>query len=130
MSNAQTFARVFGAVYVLVGIAGFIGALGGTTSQEGNELLGIFGITLVHNIVHLGVGAAFLLGSSTDAAARSTSIAIGAVYLLVGVVGLIGIAFVDDLLHINLADNLLHLGTGALALYFGMAGKGSAVTSS
>lgn len=120
MSLAQKFNRTFGAVYVLVGIIGFVDAAGGTASQTGNTLLGIFGVTLVHNIVHLGVGAAFLISSSSDDNAKKASLAIGAVYLLVGVVGLLGIEVIDDLLFINLADNLLHLVTGGLALAVGL----------
>lgn len=123
MTNAQKFARVFGIVYVLVGILGFIPALGGSTSQDGNTLLGIFGINLIHNIVHLGVGAALLFGSASDSAARSVSIVIGVVYGLVAILGLLNVAFVVDPLSINFADNLLHLGTALLALYFGLAGR-------
>src|SRR5687768_10002641 len=118
MSNAQKFARVFGAVYVLVGILGFIPAVGGSTSQTGNELLGIFGINLLHNVVHLAVGAAFLVGSASDAGARSMCIAIGVVYLLVAILGFLGVQFVVDLLAINAADNILHIVTAAFALYF------------
>jgi hypothetical protein len=119
MSLAQKFNRTFGAVYVAIGIVGFVELVGGTTSQTGSKLLGIFGVTLVHNLVHLGVGAAFLAGSSTDDNARKTALAIGAVYLLVGVIGLFGIGFVNDLLFINGADNVLHFATGALAVAVG-----------
>lgn len=125
MTNAQKFARVFGAIYVLVGILGFIPAVGGSTSQTGNELLGIFGINLLHNVVHIAVGAAFLVGSSSDSAARSISIAIGVVYLLVAVLGFMNLDFMVDLLAVNTADNLLHIVTAALALYFGLAGRGA-----
>lgn len=124
-SLPQMFARVFGAVYILVGIIGFIGPLGGTASQEPNTLLGIFGITLVHNIVHLAVGAAFLAGSVNDGLARITCIAIGVTYTLVGIVGLLNIAFIDDLLAINGADNGLHFATGILALVVAFVGKGA-----
>ncbi len=123
MTNTQKFARAFGAIYVLVGIIGFISALGGTTSQEGNELLGIFGVTLIHNVIHLAVGIAFLAAAGTDAGARTVSTAIGVVYLLVAILGFLNVEFVVDVLHNNMADNLLHLVTAVLALYFGLAGK-------
>jgi hypothetical protein len=115
----QKFARTFGIVYLAVGLLGFVEVgLGGTTSQTPSKLLGIFGITAVHNLVHLAVGAAFLAGSTTDANARSVSTVIGAVYLLVGLLGLT--TLLNGLLAINLADNLLHFATGILALYFGL----------
>lgn len=120
MSLAQKFTRTFGAVYVLVGVLGFVDLVGGTTSQTGSKLLGIFGVTLLHNVVHLAVGAAFLVGSSSDDNAKKTSLAIGAVYLLVAVIGFLGIDAINNLLAINLADNLLHLATGALALAVGL----------
>lgn len=125
MTNAQKFARVFGAVYVLVGILGFIPAVGGSTSQTGNDLLGIFGINILHNVIHLAVGIAFIGGSSSDAAARAVSIAIGIVYLLVAILGFMGLAFMVDLIFANTADNLLHLATAVLALFFGFAGRGA-----
>ncbi|MGQ0678388.1 MAG: DUF4383 domain-containing protein [Actinomycetota bacterium] len=128
MSLAQMFARIFGAVYVLVGVVGFLPFVGGTFNQDPNNLLGIFGVTLVHNIVHLAVGAAFLVASTSDALARPVNIAIGVVYTLVGVVGVLNIAFVNSLLAINLPDNLLHFATGILALVFGFIGKGAATT--
>lgn len=112
----QLFALVFGAVYVLVGILGFIGPL----TPDG-RLLGIFGINVLHNIVHLAIGALFLVGSTSAALAKTINLVIGAVYLLVGVLGLLGI-LVPNLINNNVADTALHLVTGALAVYFGTAG--------
>lgn len=126
MSNTQKFTRVFGAVYLLVGILGFIPAVGGSTSQEVHKLLGIFGVNVLHNIVHLGVGAAFVAGSVSDSAARTVAVVIGLVYLLVGIVGIFSL---QSLLGINVADDGLHLGTAALSLYFGLSGKTAANTS-
>lgn len=114
----QKFAYAFGAVYVLVGLAGFAVTGGvGFASPDGNPLI-LFDVNPLHNIVHLAIGAAFLLGAKAGPiAARSTNMAIGAVYLLVGVVGL----FIDrgaeyNILALNMADNWLHLVSGAAAL--------------
>ncbi len=123
MSLAQKFATTFGGVYVLVGIVGFISFFGGTADQSPNALLGIFGVTALHNVVHLLVGFAFLAGAQNDSVARMVSIAIGAVYTLVGAIGVLNLAFVTDLLNINLADNLLHFATGLLALAIGFQGR-------
>lgn len=119
-SIAQKFAKVFGAVYVLVGVLGFVSAAGGTSSQSPNLLLGIFGVTLAHNIAHLAIGAAFLVGSYSPRSARITCVAIGAAYVLLGTVGLLEYRSVEELLNINQADNLLHFATGLLAIMFGL----------
>ncbi|MEX0789206.1 MAG: DUF4383 domain-containing protein [Actinomycetota bacterium] len=123
MSLAQKFATTFGGVYVLVGILGFISFFGGTSDQTPDFLLGIFGVTAVHNVVHLLVGFGFLAGAQTDRSARLVSLTIGAVYTLVGVIGVLNLAIVNDLLNINLADNLLHFATGLLALAIGLQGR-------
>jgi glucose uptake protein GlcU len=91
--------------------------------------LGIFGVTAVHNVVHLLVGFAFLAGAQNDRVARLVSMTIGAVYTLVGVIGVLNLALVNDLLNINLADNLLHFATGLLALAVAFQGRRAAVTA-
>lgn len=73
---ARQFAIVFGAVYVLVGVLGLI---------LPSPLLGIFGINLLHDIVHLAIGglwlfSAFVAPMGPDSA-RKTSQLIGAVLL-------------------------------------------------
>ncbi|HEX2052869.1 MAG TPA: DUF4383 domain-containing protein [Actinomycetota bacterium] len=129
MTLAQKFATTFGGVYVLIGILGFIPALGGTASQTPDFLLGIFGITAAHNVVHLLIGLAFLAASRTDANARMASNVIGAAYILVGILGLLNLDFVNDLLNINGADNVLHFVSGIAALAVGMAGRRGVATA-
>ena len=51
---------------------------------------------------------------------RMASLAIGVIYLLVGVIGLFNIDFIQDLLFLNAADHVLHFGTGFLALAVGL----------
>lgn len=123
MSLAQKFATTFGGVYVLVGILGFVSFFGGTTDQAPGFLLGIFGVTALHNVVHLLVGFGFLAGAQTDRSARLVSMTIGAVYTLVGVIGVLNLTLVNNLLNINLADNLLHFATGLLALAIAFQGR-------
>src|SRR3712207_8256555 len=51
--------------------------------------LGIFMVNPFHNIVHLLIGAALLIGGlSSVSAAKATNTTIGAAYLLVGLIGL------------------------------------------
>ena len=119
----QLFGLVFGAVYVLVGILGFIDPL----VSDDDKLLGIFGITPLHNVAHLAVGALLLFGSRAPDTARMVNLVVGVVYLLLGVLGLFGILIEDGQaidLNNNAADTVLHFATAALALYFGTAGSG------
>lgn len=119
----QLFGLVFGAVYVLVGILGFIDPL----VDDQDRLLGIFGITPLHNVAHLAVGALLLFGSRAPDTARMVNLVVGVVYLLLGVLGLFGILIEDGQaidLNNNAADTVLHFATAALALYFGTAGSG------
>jgi hypothetical protein len=126
MTLAQKFATTFGGVYVAVGLLGFLPFLGGTYNQDPDNLLGIFGITAVHNVVHLLIGAAFLASARTDANARQASLGIGGLYVLVGIIGLLNLEFVNDLLNINGADNVLHFVSGLAAIGVGLAGRNAA----
>lgn len=122
---AQWFGFVFGVVYLVVGILGFV--LEGASEDE---LLGIFGVNALHNVVHLAIGLALVLGSRGHQTAKGVNTVIGVVYLLVGILGLAGGVIVEDLINNNAADTVLHLATGALALYFGTAGAEATARSS
>src|SRR5215210_8186159 len=94
----QKTARLVGIVFLLVGIAGFIPGLT-TDLYEGlefagddgtSELLGIFEVSVLHNIVHGLFGIAGLALAATASGARTFLIGGGAIYLLLAVVQLIG----------------------------------------
>ncbi|SKC48164.1 DUF4383 domain-containing protein [Krasilnikoviella flava] len=119
-SANRLLAAVFGTVYLLVGLAGFVVTAGvGFAATEGNTLL-LFEVNPLHNIVHLGVGAALLLASRTVTAARGVNVTIGAVYLLVGVLGLFLIGTGANIIALNGADNVLHLASAILLLGVGL----------
>lgn len=125
-SLAQILALLFGVTFLLVGIAGFIpgvttpydelGILG--TDSEA-ELLGLFRVSVLHNIVHM------LFGVGIVAAAReSWSIAYliggGVAYALVSAYGFLIDEHSDaNFLPVNTADNFLHV-----ALTLGLLGAG------
>jgi hypothetical protein len=120
----QRFAQVFGAVYLLVGLLGFAFTGFANFAGTSDDKLLLFGVNPLHNIVHLAVGALWLASSRSEASARTVSILIGAVYLVVGVLGLFINGSSDlNLLNINQPDNALHLASAALGLYFGLAGR-------
>ena len=121
-SPAQLLTLLIGATFILVGILGFIPgittdydelAFAGEDSTA--ELLGIFQVSILHNIVHLIFGIAGLALARTIDGARTYLIGGGAIYLALWLLGLVG---GGDWIPANTADNWLHftLGTGMVAL--------------
>jgi cyanate permease len=110
----QTLALAFGAVYALVGLLGF--AVSGDVDfagKDGASLLG-FDVNGLHNIVHLLIGVALLAASRTHAAAKSANLTIGAVYVLLAVLGPFINDTAADIIGLNGADHVLHLLSGVL----------------
>ena len=124
----QKAAMAVGAVFLLVGILGFIP---GVTSQmdqmdmAGHEsealLLGTFQISILHNLVHLLFGVAGLVLARTYSNAKNYLLIGGVIYLVLWIYGLL----IDqeseaNFVPFNDADNWLHLVLGvamvALAL--------------
>lgn len=112
----QTLAKVFGAVFLLVGILGFIP---GVTTD--GHLLGIFDVSPLHNIIHIASGLVALALSMSEKNAQLYFRVFGVVYGLVTVIGFIQGTTVLGLIGVNVADNLLHLAITAVALYAGFA---------
>lgn len=109
-SPNRLVATIFGVVYLLVGLLGFF-VTGGVAfaGTEGASLLG-FAVNPLHNIVHLLIGAALLIaGLSSISAAKSVNGVVGAVYLLVGIVGFFIAGTGANILALNTADHFLHL---------------------
>ncbi len=121
----QTVSLVFGVVYLAVGILGFLPFLGGSYTQTSTNLLGIFPINLLHNLVHAIIGIAGIAGAASLASARTFCQVVGVVLLLLGVVGI----FLPEplgLLNIGGVDIALHLVTGGILAYFGFAAPATA----
>ena len=114
-TTLQTIAMLFGAVFLIVGILGFIPGI--TTNAPGDfagedsdaELLGIFQVSILHNIVHLLFGIAGLALARTWDGARTYLIGGGIIYLALWLLGMVGGA---DWVPTNSADNWLHFGLG------------------
>ncbi|MFI9812969.1 DUF4383 domain-containing protein [Saccharothrix variisporea] len=116
----QSAALAVSIVFALVGIAGFIPGL--TTDYDtmqfaGHEsqaqLLGVFNVSILHNLVHLAFGVVGFLMARTAAGATTYLVGGGVVYLVLWLYGLLidhdsGANFVP----VNTADNWLHLGLG------------------
>jgi len=117
-SPNRLVATIFGAVYLLVALLGFL-VTGGTgfASTDGVLLLGLFEVNWLHNIVHLLIGAALLIaGLSNVRAAKSANGVVGAVYLLVGIIGFFIVDTAANILALNTADHFLHLLSAVILL--------------
>lgn len=127
----QKTAALVAATFLLVGVLGFIPGI--TTNYDrlefaGHEsdaqLLGLFSVSVLHNLVHLAFGAAGLALVRTVQGARLFLIGGGVIYLLLVVYGLL----VDrhdeaNFVPLDAADDWLHLVLGlamvALGVLFG-----------
>jgi hypothetical protein len=113
--------------FLAVGIAGFIpgitthyGDLEFAGHDSGAKLLGVFQVSILHNLVHLAYGTAGLALWRTRAGARAFLVVGGLVYLLLALYG----ALVPEhsgwnWIPVDRDDDLLHLGLG-----LGMFGLG------
>ncbi|MDQ0379443.1 DUF4383 domain-containing protein [Amycolatopsis thermophila] len=126
----QPAAALVAVVFLLVGVLGFIP---GITSHyddltfaghhSGALLLGVFAVSVLHNIVHLLFGIIGLALSRSPGGSRGFLVIGGFAYLVLWVYGLAidqhsGANFVP----LNNADNWLHLalGVGMIALGWGL----------
>lgn len=130
-SDLQRAAAAVGTVFLVVGILGFIpGITTGYDTMEfaghesGAKLLGIFEVSILHNIVHLLFGVAGLALARSWNGARSFLLGGGAIYLVLWIYGLL----VDhdapaNFVPVNDADDWLHfaLGLGMIALGVALA---------
>lgn len=125
-TTLQRASQVVGAVFLLVGILGFIPGI--TTNYEslgmaghGSEalLLGIFQVSVLHNVVHLLFGVAGILMARTHTQSRNFLLYGGIIYLVLWIYGLlVGHDTPANFVPVNGADNWLHLllGLGMVAL--------------
>ncbi|MEU4221244.1 DUF4383 domain-containing protein [Actinoplanes sp. NPDC026623] len=113
-------------VFLLVGVLGFIPGVTtdySTMTFAGHhsdaKLLGVFEVSVLHNIVHLLFGLAGILMARTADRARLYLIGGGAVYLVLWLYGLVvGQETAANFVPLNPADDWLHLvlGIGMIAL--------------
>lgn len=123
LTPAQVVALALGVVYLAVAFIGF--AATGFSDFAGHtfdQKLLIFALNPLHNIVHLGTGAAWLVASGRHEAARRVNLTLGLVYAVVTVLGMLGLLKFLAISGWGAADNWLHLVTAVVAVYFGTAG--------
>jgi hypothetical protein len=118
---AQYFALGIGVVYLLVGIVGFA-VTRSDASQSGDGTLVIFAVNALHNLLHLAVGAVWLVASQVRAWAKTANLLLGITYALLAVLGFAGVLGFLNIGRLLDPDNILHLGTAVIAIYFGSSG--------
>ncbi len=110
--SVRIYAQVVGVVLLLIGMLGLL--LGE------RALLGILNIDIVEDIVHLLTGGILVyvgFGQRDEEIARTVVGALGAIYLLVGMLGFIIPMLFGLLPHgYSVVDNLIHLALGVLSL--------------
>ena len=130
-SLAQTLATVFGIAFLAAGILGFIPGITtdyGDLSFAGNDsqaqLLGLFQVSVLHNVVHILFGVAGLALARTWEGARGYLLGSGVIYVVLFLYGVMVDSGSDaNFVPINGADNVLHLllAVGLLGSYFASA---------
>ncbi len=125
--NARMFALIFGAIYLVIGLLGFV-TTGGSmdASDAAPRLMGLFPINVAHNIVHILIGLWGLLSYRSDDGSVAYARGLAILYALVGIMGLLPAPFRNTfgLMPIFGADVALHLLTAAIAAYFGFVAPG------
>ena len=126
--HVRYFALVYGIVFLLVGIAGFVpGFL--APPEEGRvltvntgfgRLFDLFPVNLLHNLVHIVFGIWGLAAYRTFSAARTYARAVAVIYGLLTIMGLIPVLSTTfGLIPIYGHDVWLHALLAIVAAYFG-----------
>lgn len=124
----KTFALIFGIVYAVAGVLGFIPALVVTPELSGDLgveaghglLLGIFPVNVVHNLVHLGVGIWGILAAKAFASSVFYAKANAVIFALLAILGIIPATdTLFGLVPLYGHDIWLHILNAVVAGYFG-----------
>jgi len=129
-SPVQVAALFVGIAFLLVGILGFVPGI--TTNLYSGldfaghmgdaKLLGLFQVSILHNIVHLLFGIAGIALAKTFSGARTYLVGGGIIYLVLWVYGLVVDRGSDaNFVPVNSADNWLHFLLGATMVVLGLA---------
>ncbi len=128
--RTRYFALVYGILFALVGIAGFIPGL--VTPPEAGvdlavdaghgRLLGLFPVNALHNVVHLFFGVWGIAAYRSFPAARVYARSVAVIYAVLAIMGLIPVLNTTfGLIPLYGHDIWLHLLLAAVAAYFGFA---------
>lgn len=127
-TSVQLAALIIGAVFLLVGVLGFIPGvttdydmLEWSGQESGAKLFGIFEVSVLHNAVHLLFGVAGIILYRAATTARRYLVIGGIVYLALWLYGLLIDHDTDaNFVPVNTADNWLHLALGIVMVGLGV----------
>lgn len=116
-SQIQLGSAGFGAVFLLVGVAGFIPGItshfmdmGFAGRESSAKLVGIFQVSVLHNVVHLLFGVIGVLLASTPLRARNYLFYGGIAYGVLFFYGIVvSYGSPANFVPFNAADNALHI---------------------
>jgi hypothetical protein len=125
--SIKAFSAVFGIIFLLAGVAGFIPGLSpmhdhpGVTFDAGSRLaLGLFPVNLLHNLVHIIFGIWGLAAARSFGGSRAYARGVAIVYAVLTVMGLIPFADTTfGLIPLYGNDVWLHAALAVIAAYFG-----------
>ncbi len=127
--STRTFALIFGIVFLAIGIAGFIPGIT-TAPHPGHpdiavdmaygQVLGLFPVNVLHNIVHILFGLWGLLSYKSLGAAKGYARGVAISYAVLTVAGLVpGLNTMFGLVPLYGNDIWLHALLALVAAYFG-----------
>ena len=120
MGLNRIVAAIFGVVYVVAGIAGFV--------TNTSPLFGLFDTNTVHNVVHVVLGAILLWGMMNTASAILANRWVGVVLLVLGVLGIF-VPNPGNLVPIGGNDVWLHLASGIVLAGVSLMGGSETATA-
>ncbi len=116
----QQFTALSAAVYFSAGLIGFAVTGFDDFASDTSEKIIILGVNPLHNIVHLVLGAAWLVAARSAVTARLGNIALGAGLLVAFVLGVAGGATFLNIDNAAEPDNYLHLIYGIASVVIGL----------
>ena len=122
--TVQRVAQIFGWVFVLVAVWGFVVSRGSMEAGlDAPAILGLFPVNVLHNLAHLILGLWGIVASRSFGSAKAYAQIVGLLYLLLAILG-----FVDPtgfgLIPLGGADIALHAVLGIILAGVGFTAKG------
>lgn len=131
--TVQRFAMIFGIIYVVVGIAGFLPMMLQPMEPDApplavntlaGRLMGLFPVNVLHTVVHLLIGIWGVMAAKSFGAAVGYAKSIAVIYGLLTIMGLIpGLNNTFGLIPLHSHDVWLHAASALVAAYFGWGAK-------